>query len=439
VNRSAPAVYLTLALTACGGSSSPSSPQSPAPGSGDVIQITGRERFGWNQPTDSVANYHFAVYVDSARTELPTAMCRPSTMPEMFDCESPLPPLTPGRHTLEVVAVVVVQGESVEGPRAVALVVNVTGSGTASTTDMAMSSPVAPAAPGSSTPAGDGFGCGLAALPSMEFAKWDETGAIRVTDIRSGASRDVTWKSDPPWTLAALATHPKFLENRQVYLVEMPASRETLRLSRYREVGGVLGERAVLLQTALDARPDRLWMSFGVDGNLYIGLLTTSASPVSKQSNSERFLIRVTEAGLPAKGNAAASLFAPVSAPWPAVMAWSPDSSIPWMLTRVSSDAYSVSQLGQPQAVEHRLYPASMPVAMQIVAIDQQLTLFVTGTHGDVRRLGRNETGWWIRDGFLLSEKTRPVRDALVLGNGEMAACGPVDGSGYGIWRVRLP
>jgi hypothetical protein len=98
-----------------------------------------------------------------------------------------------------------------------------------------------------------------------------------------------------------------------------------------------------------------------------------------------------------------------------------------------------VSQPGQPQAVEHRLYPASIPIAMQIVVTDNQQTLFVTGNHGDVRRLGRNETGWWIRDGFRLSETARAVGDALVLGTGEIAACGRVDGSGYGIWRVRLP
>jgi hypothetical protein len=164
-------------------------------------------------------------------------------------------------------------------------------------------------------------------------------------------------------------------------------------------------------------------MSFGVDGDLYIALLTSSA-PAGNQSKNERFLIRVTDAGLPAKGNATGSLFAPFSAPRPAAMAWAPDSSIPWMLTRVSPDAYSVSQLGQHQA---------------IASIEYQQALFVTGLHGDVRRLGRDNGGWSVRDGFRLSDTTRPVRDALVLSTGEMAACGPVAGSGYGVWRARLP
>jgi hypothetical protein len=272
----------------------------------------------------------------------------------------------------------------------------------------------------------------------MELAIWDETGAIRVTDVRSGATRDLTWKADPQWTIAALAAHPKFVENHLLYVAEMPASREALRLSRYREVGGVLGERAVLMQSSLEVRPDRLWMSFGADSDLYIALLTTSAS-AENQATNDRFLMRVTDGGLPAKGNAAGSLFAPVSGPTPVAMTLAPDSSVPWTLTRVSGDAYSVAQLAHPQSVEHRLYESSVPVAMQIATIDKQPTLLVTGNRGEVRRLGRDDSGWSLRDGFRLFEPARPVRDALLLGTGEMAACGPVDGSGYGVWRVRLP
>jgi hypothetical protein len=273
----------------------------------------------------------------------------------------------------------------------------------------------------------------------MELAMWDGNGGIRVMDMRSGASRELTWNTDPPWRIGALAAHPQFLENRQLYVVEMPASRDSLRLSRYREVGNVLGERAVLMQTALDARAERTSMSFGPDGDLYIALLASTDPPGETASQHDRFLLRVTAAGVSAQGNPSGSLFAPVSGPAPVAMAWAADSTVPWMLSRVPPDAYTVKQPGQPQPVEHRLYPASPPIAMQIVTIDNQQTLFVTGNRGDVRRLGRNDTGWWVRDGFRLSATGRAVGDALVLGTGEMAACGPVDGTGYGVWRVRLP
>ena len=90
-----------LALAACGGSSSP--PATPSPAPGDVVQISGRERFGWNQAADDITTYHFAVYVDNNRVELAAAVCRASAA-GLFDCDSPLPPLTPGRHTLEAVS-----------------------------------------------------------------------------------------------------------------------------------------------------------------------------------------------------------------------------------------------------------------------------------------------------------------------------------------------
>ena len=58
-----------------------------------------------------------------------------------------------------------------------------------------------------------------------------------------------------------------------MYLVEISASVGALRLSRYREIGGVLGERAVLLQLPLDSIPARTSVGFAPDGYLYVGLL----------------------------------------------------------------------------------------------------------------------------------------------------------------------
>ena len=147
MNRPLPAALLGLiALGACGGSTGPSPPQSPGPGTSDVVQVSGRERFGWTQVADNISSFHFAVYVDNNRVELPLTVCRPST-PGVFECDSPLPSLRSGRHTLEVVSVVTAVGQAVESPRAPALVVNVTGIAP-SAGDVAMSASSLP--PGSS-------------------------------------------------------------------------------------------------------------------------------------------------------------------------------------------------------------------------------------------------------------------------------------------------
>jgi hypothetical protein len=433
----ATALLALPALASCGGSSSPSPPPS-SPGSGnsgsaDIIQITGRERLGWSQAANDITTLHFAVYVDNNRVDLPSATCQTAATSGTFDCESPLPPLTPGPHALEMVAVLTTNGQTVESPRAAPLNVNVTGGN--ATIDVATSLH-APSAARSSSAHQVTPGCGLASLSPAAFAMWDNLGEIRVTDTQSGASHALTWKTDPEWTLTAIAAHPKFAANHQLYTAETSGSGRMLRLSRYREVGGVLGERAVLMQTPLDASAGRTWMSFGAGGDLYVALL----APADVNSpTSEHFLIHVTDAGLPVRGNAAGSVFAPVSAPIPVAMAWAPDSSVPWTLTRVSPDEYIVTQLGQPQTVDHRLYTSSPPIAMQIATIDSQQTMFVTGNRSDVRRLARDDGAWSLRDGFRLSDSAQPIRDALILATSEIAACGPVGGSRYGVWRVRLP
>jgi hypothetical protein len=317
--------------------------------------------------------------------------------------------------------------------------VNVTGIAP-SADDAAMSASSLP--PGSSPAAPQASaGCGLVPLSAQAFAMWDESGEIRLFDQSTGASRALAWKADPQWRLSGLAPHPKFAENKLLYLVEAPASRDpVLRLSRYREVGGVLGERAVLLETRVGSTFDRTSASFESDGYLYVALLSSAPPPVDGHTRrNEPVLLRVTDGGLPAPGNRPGSVFGPISAPTPIAVAWAIGSGAPWVLTRVSADAYTVTQLGQPEAAENRLYPASVPVAMQVEGVGNQQLLYITGSRGDVRRLAGDGMGWSMKDGFRLFDNVRSIRDALVLGDGEVAACGPVNGSGYGVWRVRIP
>ena len=123
------ACLLTAALlAACGGNGAPSAPQTPAPDPGTVIQITGQERLGWAQPaTASISDLHFAAYVDgSSRSELASAACT-ALADQSYSCESPLPPLSSGRHSLELVSWVDASGEILESARSPALTLQVSG------------------------------------------------------------------------------------------------------------------------------------------------------------------------------------------------------------------------------------------------------------------------------------------------------------------------
>lgn len=72
-----------------------------------VIVVTGTERLGWDQSATSaidLATISFIIYVDDVPFDVESADCnsRPPTL--VFRCSSPLPPLTPGRHVVDVAA-----------------------------------------------------------------------------------------------------------------------------------------------------------------------------------------------------------------------------------------------------------------------------------------------------------------------------------------------
>jgi len=95
------AVVTVVAACMCGAMGGGCSPRSSSDSA-----LTGRERLGWQQPVaslDDLARYRFAVYVDSKRVELPDTTCT-EPVGGMSSCWSPLPPLEPGVHRLEVVS-----------------------------------------------------------------------------------------------------------------------------------------------------------------------------------------------------------------------------------------------------------------------------------------------------------------------------------------------
>jgi hypothetical protein len=261
-------------------------------------------------------------------------------------------------------------------------------------------------------------------------------------DEGAATPRPLVWQSsDDPWMLSGLVAHPGFIKNHLMYVVELAAAGEpALRLTRYREVGNVLGERAVLLQQALDSLPARTSVSFGPDGYLYVALLAspTQQTP-SLRGPDSRFLIRVSETGLAAPDDQSGSVFARDTAPDPVAFAWAPDAARPWLLTWRTDTAYLLRRVGDPSSGASPVEAAAPPVAMQIALVDNDQVLYVVGGDGDVQRLTRTAAGWALFDRFRMFESVDSIRDALLLGSGELAACGSTAQSGYGVWRGRLP
>jgi hypothetical protein len=123
-----------LAFVACGRSPAvpPSQPQhqhamgqqdlAAAATPAEVVNLTGRERFAWTQPADSIAGHSFAVYVDGTRQELRDASCQPPVSGHA-ECSAPLPALSSGRHTLEIISWTTSNGELMESPKSAPMTV----------------------------------------------------------------------------------------------------------------------------------------------------------------------------------------------------------------------------------------------------------------------------------------------------------------------------
>jgi hypothetical protein len=112
-------------LAGCGGSSNPPSPGPPGGGGNETI--TGRERIGWTQQAidaEQLSTFDYAAYVDGVRRVLEGASC-PGTSGAAFECSAPLPPMTPGQHTIELVSFTVAENGILESERSAALRVTV--------------------------------------------------------------------------------------------------------------------------------------------------------------------------------------------------------------------------------------------------------------------------------------------------------------------------
>src|SRR4051812_2411448 len=98
-------VALAAMALACGGSSAPPSTTTAPPATDPGVSITAGQRLGWTQTGDAADGYVYAAYVDGVRNELPQTTCTPSGS-AVYACESPLPPLTKGTHTLQLSAAI---------------------------------------------------------------------------------------------------------------------------------------------------------------------------------------------------------------------------------------------------------------------------------------------------------------------------------------------
>lgn len=283
-------VVSLLAVGACGGSDGDSPPSSP-PSSGSGDTVTGRERFGWSQAaTQSDAGVlQFAAYVDGTRRVLEGVTCAAGSSGNL-DCSAPLPPMTAGRHTLELAAFYPFGDGVIEGPRSSPLqlqIASVTASNGSSSSVASI-----PAPQEGPVAASDGtvlnaeiLGTDLvnpadvAVDPSGRTFVAERAGTIRIFDqdgtTTAGDSADTLRSSrDTGAAVLSIALAPDFAQSHFVYVLKVePGADESLALLvRYRESDGRFGQAAVIATVPFPAVDPAGVIRFGLDGALYVGL-----------------------------------------------------------------------------------------------------------------------------------------------------------------------
>jgi hypothetical protein len=410
-------------VAACGGSSSPPPSSSPSPSPGDAIQITGRERFGWSQSADDISPLHFAVYVDGTRVDLPGAACHGSA--PSFNCDSPLPALNAGRHVLEVVAWTVLNGDTVESPKASPLIVQVTGSTAPDAITSMTSSSIA------ESPKAARNTCGLAPISDDRLLLWTGAGEIRMVDRASLTTRTLTLPTLDGWELTGVGAHSRFDETGWIYTVQTNAT--DLRLIRYRDVNGVLGEAAVLRSVPLPVKPHRAAIAMREADRIYIALLSSSAADAPPRGGS--FLIRVNADGSIPAENPVGSVYVSIpSSRLPLAVTWGSDDELPWRLESAGRNTYVLTRRGTATASRPFTAPAT-PVAMQL---DASKRLLVVGADGGVTAFTRTAAGW-TGGATRTSATPKQTGDALLFPNGDLITCGTDQDARYVVRRGSVP
>jgi glucose/arabinose dehydrogenase len=374
-------VFAVLLCSACGGSSNPPPPGTPGPGGGSNT-ITGRERIGWlQQAQDDVqlAMFDYAIYVDGSRQVLTSDTCTPASG-DGFDCSAALPPLSPGQHTLELVAFFESNGAVLESDRSAPLQVTVAGS----------SAPVDAAPPQDSTfVTSDGHRfrasivardlddpTDLAVASDGRVFVTERAGRVRIAgpdgfDREPALLLENIVSSDESG-LTAIALHPDFDRTGYIYLAYASEARggPGYRIARFREHGGVLAQGATIARERAPAAQHAA-LRFGGDGHLYAGLAAGTdprdaqnpASPLGK-------ILRLNDDGTSPSDNPRASPVFSSGHREPRALAWDPADGVLWALERDREAGDELNRIvggadyGWPLArgasIHHRSIPATL-------------------------------------------------------------------------------
>jgi Glucose / Sorbosone dehydrogenase len=346
-------VLCTAAVAGCDGDSS--SPPSSSPPSGSAESVIGREPVGWTQAPVSSSDMmvlQFAAYIDGSRRVLEGFTCSPSGG-DSFSCSAPLPTMTAGRHTLEIVSFFNTGSGVVESPRSPALQLMVAGI-VAQLPAPASSDGTFAASDGqelhADVLAGDLVDPVDAALDARgRVFVVERRGTLRIIDADSTATgaapiEPLSSARDEGARALSIALAPDFVRSGLLYTlsVQSTANGSQLFVTRFREVRGRLGEAAVVVSREVSGLGELDGsLRFGPDGAMYIA----AGAPEGDSGEILRFL---ADGRIPIGNPDASPLYWSIDT-MPAGIDWRPADVSLWTIeTSRTVDRFAVRRRGEP-------------------------------------------------------------------------------------------
>jgi len=327
----------------------------PGTGAGGAVtggtQVRGDEWLSWSQ-AGNTSQLRYRAYLDNKPVELSKTTCSDG------ECKSPLPSMSDGTHTLQLVSV---SGTGVESERSDLMTLQ---KGAARATASAV-----PLATGQSTAVRlapvitigglefktDTVATGvrapaqLAVLPDGRLLVSDAAGRVRMVHPGEEEGREPALEARMVTALQpagpmGIASHPDFAENRLVYLSLLepdPRGAMRLRVLRLREVGDALGEPATVFEAPVAASAPQTAdvaslaqpgprMAFGPDRLLYV-MLPPGVEFVNEPAASTPLasMLRLTDAGRAPSGEPLTGITSS-----PLAFAWHQTSGALWVMFR---------------------------------------------------------------------------------------------------------
>jgi hypothetical protein len=316
-------VTVLIALLLLPGFSTPTrSGQTTTPGGvRSPIFVTGQERIAWDQRGDPkrIGEVKFVVYVDGKPIDLPDARCTPRSAFHS-ECESPLPELARGAHSLNVVAVR--RGDGVESRKGLPLnltwVDDLPPESPVPTREAARRSNPVSTRPPTKTP-----DCTVAYIDEQAALMGTLDGSLEVWPRRGGAQPvPVTPALPTDWQLRGVAIREKSVF---VLLTNARPDGLALRILHYVEANKALQLSSTVLDHVVSGNTGRVRLRQSPDGRLHVLLLERNGKA------PEPFVIEVAETGADPKA-AAGRLATGWTSARALAFEWSRPGGEPWAL-----------------------------------------------------------------------------------------------------------